>query len=268
MKKGIRGHDIDKKGLRDLSERCREVGIEYLQLVLEKSIDGFSYGKFSQSYAKQLKNELGDTKVAVLGSYINPSNTNSEELKAQMNAFKEKIRYASFINPIVVGTETGTYIEGKTHTEEAYQYLLKNVKELVGEAEKYGVTVGIEGVHIFVIDTPEIMARLMKDVNSDNIRVIFDPCNLINTDNYKNQDEIINKVFDLLSDKLTVLHAKDFIIENGEMKSVHPGMGLLNYELIFKRMKEKGLDIPIICEEIDEIKALEAFERLKKLAAV
>ena len=29
-------------------------------------------------------------------------------------------------------------------------------------------------------------------------------------------------------------------------------------------MKEKGLNLPIICEEIDEIEALEAFERLKK----
>lgn len=264
MKKGIRGHDINKKGLKSLGKRAKEVGIEYLQLVLEKSIDGFSYGQFSEEYAKELKAELGDTKIAVLGSYINPSNTNEEELKAHLDAFKEKIKYASFLNPIVVGTETGTYIDGKTHTEEAYQYVLGNIKELVAEAEKYGVTVGIEGVHLFVIDSPEIMARLLKDVDSPNIKVIFDPCNLIGIHNYKNQDEIINKVFDLLSDKLTVLHAKDFIVENGEMKSVHPKMGLLNYELIFKRMKEKGLDLPIICEEIDEIKALEAFERLKK----
>ncbi len=262
MKKGIRGHDLKTCGVKKTAEKCESIDFEYLQLVFEKTIPNFEQGKFSEKYAEQIKRELGDIKVAVLGSYINPSDPDEKQLENELSAFKEKIHYASILKPIVVGTETGIYIEGKTHTKEAYQYLLKNIKELVKEAEKYDVSVGIEGVHLFVINSPEVMKRLIDDVDSTNIKVIFDPCNLINEENYLNQDEMINSMFDLLSDKIAVFHAKDFVIENGSIKLVLPGEGLLNYELIFKRLSP---DIPIIVEELDELEATTAFSTLEKM---
>ncbi|MBQ4518788.1 MAG: sugar phosphate isomerase/epimerase [Clostridia bacterium] len=264
MKKGIRGHDVQAQGLKNISLRCKEVGIDFLQLVLEKSIENYEYGQFSEEYAISLKEELAGTKIAVLGSYINPSEPDEILLSTYINKFLEKIQYASILKPLVIGTETGTYIEGKTHSEEAYQHLLATIKILVAEAEKYNVTIGIEGVHCFVINTPEIMARLMQDIHSDHIKVIFDPCNLITVENYNKQDEMINTIFDLLANKIAVIHAKDFIVENNEIKSAHPGKGLLNYKLIFNKMKEYKLDIPVICEEINEIEAAMAFERLKQ----
>jgi len=262
MKKGIRGHDVSASGLKNIDERCFETGIEYLQLVLEKSIDGFKTGEFSEEYALEIKKELPKTKIAILGSYINPSDPNEETLAKSIESFKEKIRYATVLKPIAVATETGTYIEGKTHSEEAYQHLLKTIKELVEEAEKYGVDIAIEGVLWFVINSPEILARLVKDVDSDNIKVIFDPCNLISIDNYTQQDKIINDMFDLVGDKIVAIHAKDFVVKDGQLLGVIPGKGMLNYNLIFKRMKELNLDIPIICEGIDDESAKEAFDIL------
>ena len=150
-------------------------------------------------------------------------------------------------------------------TEKAYQHLLKTVKELVSEGEKYSVDVAIEGVHLFVINTPQIMARLMSDVCSENIKVIFDPCNLINLENYKEQDRIINDMFDLVGDKIVAIHAKDFSVENGEMKRANPGEGMLNYKLILEKMREHNLDIPIICEGYNEDEAREAFITLSKV---
>ena len=73
MKKGIRGHDVERKGLAAISERCKEVGLDYVQLVCERSVEGFEFGKFSEEYANEIKAQLGDTKIAVLGSYITPS---------------------------------------------------------------------------------------------------------------------------------------------------------------------------------------------------
>lgn len=262
MKKGIRGHDLITSGLKEIGEKCRNFEIEYIQLVLEKSMKDFEYGKFSEEFANEIKKELGNTKIAVLGSYINPSNPDRAQLETAMDNFKEKIKYASVLEPLVVGTETGKYIEGKTHTEEAYNYLLDNIKNLVREAEQYDVTIGIEGVHLFVINTPQMLYRLINDVKSDNLKVIFDPCNLINVNNYKNQDEIINSVFDLLGDKIAVFHAKDFIFEDGGLKRTVPGEGLLNYDLIFKRLDQ---GVPVIVEEIDEQSALKAFENLKRV---
>ena len=265
MKKGIRGHDIRAEGLENISLSAKDHDIEYLQLVLEKSIDGFKTGEFTQDYALSLKNKLGDTKIAILGSYINPSNPNDDELLFDINKFKEKIKFASILTPIAVGTETGIYKEGMTDSEEAYQKVLKTMKEIVSETEKYDVNIGIEGVHCFVINSPQKMKRFVDDLDSDNVKVIFDPVNYLNINNYQNQDEMINDIFTLLSNKICVLHAKDFVIGNGELKIVKPTEGLLNYKLIFDKMKEHNLDIPIICEEINEDEARVAFKKLERI---
>ena len=265
MKKGIRGHDVRASGLKSICLTAKKYDIEYLQLVLEKSVEGFSVGNFTVEYATSLKKQLDDIKIAVLGSYINPSNPDDFELNADILKFKEKIKYASILNPIVVGTETGIFKEGLTDSEEAYQKVLNTLKELVAEAEKNNVNIGIEGVHLFVINTPKKMKRLIDDLNSDSVKVIFDPVNYLNKENYQNQDEMINEIFDLLSDKICVLHAKDFTIKNGEFKSAKPTEGLLNYKLIFEKLEEYNLEIPIICEEINEEDSALIFKKLENI---
>ncbi len=263
MKRGIRLHDVGADGLSAIAARCSECGIEYGQLVLERSIKDFETGRFSKEYAAELKNQLGDMKIAVLGSYINPSSPDDEALSGDIAKFKEKIRYATVLKPIVVGTETGTYKDGMTNSEEAYQRVLSTMREVVSFAEENDVCVGIEGVHAFVINTPQKMKRIVDDLASDNVKVIFDPVNYINAQNYMNQDKIINDTFELLADKICVLHAKDFVVENGELRMAVPGEGMLNFKLIFDNMKKYGLDIPVISEEISEDKAVAAFDRIE-----
>jgi hydroxypyruvate isomerase len=46
---------------------------------------------------------------------------------------------------------------------------------------------------------------------------------------------------------------------------VKPAEGMLNYQLIFEKMKEHNLDIPIICEEINEAEAGLAFDKLEEI---
>lgn len=269
MKKGIRGHDVSAQGLADVVKRCRELQFFELQLVLEKSDPDFVFGRFSEEYARELKRNLDGMHIAVLGSYINPSASNEAELKAGMEKFKEKILYAQILKPDVVGTETGFYgnnmSEEANNTEEAYQHLLKNMKELVLYAEKHNVTVGIEGVHCFVINTPQRMNRIVRELNSEYVKVIFDPANYLNINNYKEQDKMINDMFALLSDKIAVMHAKDFVVENASLKPTRLGEGLLNYKLIFENMKKYNMDIPIISEEMPDEEAAAGFKRLEKM---
>lgn len=270
MKKGIRAHDVFESGLENICKKCKNNGISYLQLVLEKTVEGFEYGKFSNEYAESIKSQLGETKIAVLGSYVNLSSSNENELKEAMLKFKEKIKYASILKPGVVGSETGFFgaslSDNENESERAYLHLLKNVKELVRYAEKFGVNIGIEGVHCFVINTPEKMSRLLSDIDSKNLKVIFDPVNYININNYEKQDEMIKKSFELFADKMAAFHMKDFVVTDGKIKNVVPGKGILNYKLIFEKFKEYNLDLPIISEEIEYGLALDAFEFAEGIA--
>ena len=223
----------------------------------------------SPTYANEIKNDLGDTKLSILSSYINPSDRNPETLAVSLEKFKDKIHYASILKPLAVGTETGVYRDADgnslNHTEEAYQYVLKNIKELVEEAEKYDVNVAVEGVHVFVINSPERLARLINDIDSENIKAIFDPVNYITADNYKDQDKMITEMFELVGKKIVAIHAKDFVIEDGKVKMVLPGEGMLNYKLIFDLLKKKGMDIPIISESIPHENAKKGLDNIEKI---
>lgn len=265
MKKGVRGHDVVENGLENICKRCLNEGITYLQLVLEKSVEGFEAGNFTKEYAKTIKNQLQDMKIAILGSYIDPSNPDDAELQKNIDKFKEKIKYASILKPIAVGTETGIYKDGLTGTEEAYRRVLATFKELAEEAQRYDVCIAVEGVHCFVINTPQKVKRLIDELDSDNVKVIFDPVNFLNINNYQMQNEIIEEMFDLLWDKICAIHAKDFVIEDGNVRAVPPTYGLFNFKLLFDKLKEYKLDIPVICEEISDSDAVIAFERLRQI---
>ena len=159
MKTGIRAHDIYADGFENVIKRFREMGFSQMQLVLEKSLADFKFGNFSPEYAAGIRKMLGNTEIAVLGSYINPSSADDAELEAEIGKFKEKIKYASILKPLVVGTETGYYNDDNS-SEEAYLRLLSTMRILTAEAEKHNVDIAVEGVWCHVMNTPERTERL------------------------------------------------------------------------------------------------------------
>ena len=267
----MRGHDFEADSIDALAEKCRQYGIYGVQLVMPKTIPDFKVGQFTPAYATSMKEKLDSagSKVPILGCYINPSCTNETELKSQMDRFREQLKYAKFINAFAVGTETGfvgdTCDPDANHTEEAYQHLLGNLRELVAAAEKLGVMIAIEGVKIFVIDTPQKMRRLLDDLNSPNVMCIFDPINFIGVDNYELQDKLIDDAFELYGDVMCAIHLKDFVVEEGVMRRVLPTEGMLHTERILRYVKELKPEMPIVLEEVREPDLVKVMEYVQKV---
>ena len=271
MNWGVRGHDIKAEDLPELSKKLHEYGISSVQLVLKKSCKDFSEGMFSPSFAKKIGKTFdeNDVEIAVLGCYINPSNTNEEALKKELNYFVESLKYAKFMNAGVVGLETGfvgdTCIAENNRTEEAYQHLFKNMSFLRDNAEKLGVVIAVEAVSFFVINSPERMHRLISELDSPNMAVIFDLLNLMTMENYNNQEEIITKAFELLSEKIAVIHLKDFKVQDGVIKQCPLGEGLVNIPFLLSTVKKYKPHIPVILEEVREEDLPRSMEYLNNL---
>ena len=267
----MRGHDFDADSLEALAEKCRQYGIYGVQLVMPKTVPDFKVGRFTPAYATAMKETLdaANAKVPILGCYINPSCTNVTELNAQLDRFREQLKYARFINAFAVGTETGFVGDNcdpeANHTEEAYQHLLGNLRELVTYAEKLGVMIAIEGVKIFVIDTPQKMRRLLDDLASPNVMCIFDPINFIDIDNYEQQDKLIDDAFELYGDVMCAIHLKDFTVTDGRMSRVLPTEGMLHTERILRYIKYSKPDMPVVLEEVKETDLLKVMENVQKL---
>lgn len=257
MRFGMRCHDVIHNNLEDLAESIQEKNFKSVHLALTKVKTDFDFKKshITPGMAKHVRDTFGKRGISVdiLGCYINLAHPDDAELKVLLDRFKEHIRFARDFGCSLVGTETGAlnkeYVEGpENNTEEAFLRTLNSVKELVKEAEKFGVIVAIEGVAKHVINTPERMKRVLDNIDSNNLQVIFDPTNYITPENYENQDELIKKAFDLFGDRIVAVHAKDFICEDNEIKLAPIGKGLLNYELLLSELKHKYPYIDIFFE--------------------
>lgn len=259
MKIGMRGHDLKAASIAELAAKCADIGIPTLQLALGKSVPGFRKGLFSPGYAKGIGAALREkaVDVTVLGCYINPSESDPEKLEQNLSLFEESLQYAKFIGADMVGLETGFVgtqcIPENNQTEEAYQYLLRNMRRLVSTAEKLGVMIGVEGVHLFVVNTPEKMRRLLDDLNSPNVCVIFDPVNYLNEVNFRDQEGIMERACRLLADKMAVVHLKDFVV-TGDSIAYGPlcENGSLNRAYLFDLLRKFKPNLPVILEEVTE----------------
>lgn len=273
---GTRGHDIGKMSAEALAQTMQDKGFRSIQLVAYKSINGISdkSGCLSPGLAYKVGHEFDKRgiHVALLGSYFNLLDPNKEVFDEGMKRFKEYLRFAKDFRCTLVGTETGSYNQDysfntKNHSDEALERVIDIFKELTLEAKNHGVMVGIEGVFSHAVSTPQRMKKLLDEVDSSNLQVIFDPVNLIHMDNYTQSKELIEEVFKLYGDRIILIHAKDFIVEDGSIKTASLGEGLLDYVHLIEIMSQYKPSIDIIIEDLmgDDLERSKLFlEKLMK----
>jgi len=251
---GVRGHDIGKiMSAAELAKQAKEKDIDCIQLVAYKSFDKVKpeYGCLTHGFAEKVGRAFlkEDVRIALLGCYINLPHDD-------LNRFKEYIMHARSFGCPIVGTETGSVnpdysFHPDSHGEEAFQKVVQVVKELAAFAEKFGVFVGIEAVETHIVHTPEKMKRLLELVDSPNVQVIFDPVNLISIENYKNAKEMIEYAFENYGSRMAIIHAKDFLVENGKIVRVPVGKGLMDYDHFYECLYQYKCDIDVIVEECE-----------------
>lgn len=275
MSFGMRGHDLGgKQSFSEFLEKVSKNNINLVQLAFKKSISDidFSMGNYNPGLGYFIKKNLdkNDIHVAVLGCYINPTNPIESKRQEAVKTFIEHLKYARAIGADMVGTETGRYepnlkIVPYTYTEGTYQLLLKSMREIVSAAEKLGVIVGVEGVATHTLYSPEMMHRFLCDIDSPNVEVILDPVNLLDINNYKEQEKVIDRVFEYYGERVSVLHLKDFKIEDNQVKYEQVGEGLFNYEHLFSHIKAKKPHITMLIENSNEARYKSDCEYLSKI---
>lgn len=255
---GIRAHDVGKMPVKELAKAISEKGFNCTHLALQKAITDydFSLGKLNPGMAKQIREAFYKENVfiSVLGCYINPVTPDEKARREQLERFKEHIRFARDFGCSIVATETGSLNHDWSYTPEnsspkAFEMIVESTAELVREAEKFGVIVCIEGVTTHTVSTPQIMKRVLDEVNSNNLQVLFDPVNLLDANNASRQREMISEAFNLFGDRINIIHAKDFIIEDGVKKGVPIGKGILDYPFLLKFVKQQKPGIEILIED-------------------
>lgn len=250
---GTRGHDTNGKTVSEMAICMKELDLLAVQFVPNK----ITSEPITSHMAKEMAGEFASRgiKIALLGCYFNLLDSKEARLEKSISRFKEHLTYAKDFGATIVGTETGSYDEKwgyheNNHSEEAYVKVLAIFKDLVKRAEELEIFVGIEAVYNHVIYDVARLKRLLTDLNSQSVKLIFDPVNLFNPKAPETFEKTIEEyVATFSSDRVALVHAKDFILSDGVPSKVRFGEGLMNYKNFLSLIKTKYPNIPIIIEE-------------------
>lgn len=260
MKLGIRAHDLGRSSTSQLIQSLKNHQFNFIQLVLAKAIEDdhpqllIEDESFILELSEQLKNNQID--VAMLGAYFNPIHSNKEKVSQSVAYFKNHLKMAKHFNTTLIGTETGSYNDDqwtfheKNSSEEAFCEVKRIFSELLEVAKEENVYLAIEPAYHHVISSPSRLKRLIDELDHSHTRVTFDLFNLLSIHNYENQHQLIDEMIELFHDKIRIVHAKDFIVENGELKQVAPGLGLLDYPYLLKKLEELPKEPVIVFEGV------------------
>ena len=258
---GVRAHDFGCLPAGELAAKIAAKHLVCTQLALGKAIAGLNLkpGALNPGLAFEIGRAFQEhgVQIAVLGCYVNPIHPDPATRKSLLGLFKEHLRYARDFGNGLVALETGSVNADysphpENHSETAFQQSLASIAELVAEAEHFGVIVGIEAVASHVVSTPQKMRRMLDTVASNNLQVVFDPVNLLSLDNYHAQERVIGESLELFGDRIAVIHAKDFVVENGLFKSASAGLGKLRHDLVMKFAVAQKPGIGILLEDTNE----------------
>jgi sugar phosphate isomerase/epimerase len=245
---GIRFHDTKEEPFEERLKTIKGQGFSCIHLALSK-VPGFTVNPdaLTPGYAMYLRNALrkADLDMAVLGCYLNLAHPDPEKLKEIQEKYYAHLRFASVLGCGMVGTETGAPNEGYTydkeacHSQEALETFITNLKPVVDCAEKCGVIMAIEPVYRHIVYDGKRARKVLDRIGSPNLKIIFDPVNLLWTDNYAQRMEVIDEAIDVLSDDIAMIHLKDCILEPDKVKSVGCGFGEMDYTNVIKFALEK-----------------------------
>lgn len=245
---GLRLHDGEKLPIDQLLPLVRAKGFTCVHLALTKSLKDTpcTPSSLTPGYAGWLKRQFAKNEldVAVLGNYLNLAHPDPEVIKTTQEKYYAHLRFASLLGCGMVGTETGApnpeyKFCPECRSEEALATFIRNLKPVVRYAEQMGVIMAIEPVAKHIVWNAQRCRRVLDEIGSHNLQVLFDPVNLLSLDNMDHADEVIAEAIELLGPDVAMVHLKDFLPEDagGQLKAAAPGTGGMDYTRVMRFLK-------------------------------
>ena len=276
MQIGIRFHYTKELPFEERLQEIKRQGFSCTHIALSK-VPGFTADTdaLTPCYAMYMRDAFrrADLDVAVLGCYLNLATPDEAALKANQDKYMAHIRFASLMGAGMVGTETGahnvnySYDKEACHSQEALDTFITNLKPVVSYAEKMGVIVAIEPVYRHIVWNPKRAREVLDRIESPNLQIIFDPVNLLWTDNYEQRYEVFDEAMDLLKREICMIHLKDCVLEENGVKSMGCGLGEMDYTSIVKFAHDYKPFIHATLEDTKPDNAVFARETIQKIEA-
>jgi sugar phosphate isomerase/epimerase len=268
--------------LKDQAQKIKAIGFNTVQLDLAfKDIDFSTPESITVDKARQVRETFRDhdLPICTVSAYTNIVHPEPGERRKRLDLLKAILRNARHFGTPYVISETGTFntdsdwvSHPKNKTEEGFDECRKVIKELVEVAYDHGAVFLLETYVNNVVGSVEETVRMFAEIDHPALGLLMDPTNYFEAHNIGQMDRVLKQIFDTLSDRIRIAHAKDVKLSSdtsekhadidaseahsfrgvGSIELPAPGLGSLNYDLYLKRLAEKHPNIPIIIEHLDE----------------
>lgn len=273
---GVRLHDLGKGSAEALAKEAKDLGFQGVQLVLNKAIEGETGlpGTLNQDKCEKIAKAFSnqDLDIMMLGAYFNPVHSNKDLVATNIAKFKEHLRFAPTFNTKYVGSETGSYNDDKwtynplNRKEEAFQEVKRIFSSLADVAKEENANLAIEGAYGHCMYSPDMLHRLVQEIDNGHVFITVDVYNYLSIDNYTEQELIFDRCLELFSDKIMIFHMKDFIVtEDKKLVQVGLGHGLMNFRYYIPLIKKYCPNAFLIFEGVKKEDMKSSLNFIKKL---
>jgi sugar phosphate isomerase/epimerase len=268
--------------LEEQARRIKALGFNTVQLDLAfQDIDFSLPESITLEKAKRVRETFRDhdLPICAVSGYTNIVHPDPAERGRRLAMLKAILRNArSFGTPYVI-SETGTYnpssdwvAHPRNRTEEGFAECRAVIADLVRTAYDHGAIFLLETYVNNVVGTVEETVRMFAEIDHPALGLLLDPTNYFEAHNIGKMGDVLKQIFDTLSDKIRIAHAKD-VKPSADTAEKHaevgateghtfrgvgaielpaPGLGVLDYDAYLKRLSQRHPNIPIIVEHLEE----------------
>ncbi len=195
--------------------------------------------------------------VFEVGAYTSLIHGDPAIRRRNIDTVKRKIAQAVILGSTCVATTSGTAMDlgphPATRTRQGWDMLLDATAEILASAPA-DMRFCMEAWPPTVLYDIPTFQRFYAEANDARLGMVFDPANLVTTDNYFQTGIMIDETFNALGDRFVVAHCKDieWVADYSQtaLKEVVPGRGSLDYATFLRRTAASGREMPLIIEHL------------------
>jgi sugar phosphate isomerase/epimerase len=135
---------------------------------------------------------------------------------------------------------------------DAWRDLLASMEIALEMAERHDVELGIEPELANAVNSAGKARRLIDELGSPRVKIVFDPANLFEIASLAEQRDVVSRAIDLLADRIVMGHAKD---RDPAGAFATAGKGVLDYPHYLGRLAASGFDGPMVTHGLGESEA-------------
>jgi len=270
MQPGIFAKTFERPSLTEVLDAVVENGFSHLQFNMACAGLPSLPEDISFEVTKQVANEMlvRNLTMDALSGTFNMIHPDKHIVEKGLKSLEVLISNAKQMGTSVITLCTGSCdaddmwrFHPENNSREAWLTLCNTLEPALIMAESKDVILGVEPELANVINSADKARRILDEMQSRHLKIVFDPANLFEKAASKEIEKIIAYGLELVGKDIAIAHAKDRKLDGSFTAA---GLGVLPYSFFIHHLRETGFDGTLITHGLKETEAKQCAIFLKK----